>query len=41
MKGLIKESNRTTHIFYEQTELGLSYAKNNIPEARVFSFIKQ
>jgi len=41
MKGLIKENKRTKHVFYEETELGLSYAKNDIPEKRVFSFIKE
>ena len=40
MKNLVKETRRTKHIFYEATELGLSYAKNGIPEARVFSFLK-
>ena len=40
-KGLIQEEKRIKHVFYEITELGISYAKDGTPETRVIAFIKE
>jgi phenylalanyl-tRNA synthetase alpha chain len=40
-KQLIAESSRTTHVFYELTELGLFQAHNGVPAQRMFKFLKE
>ena len=41
MKNLVKETNRIKHVFYELTDLGVSYAKNETPEVRLITFLEK
>lgn len=40
MKGLVCEIKRLKHVFYEQTELGISYSQKGTPEERILDFLK-
>jgi len=41
MKGLVQETKRLKHIFYEQTGLGASYAKDGTPQERILLFLQK
>jgi len=41
MKNLVKETSRIKHVFYELTDLGVSYSKNGTPEARLITFLEK
>jgi len=41
LKGIVQETKRVRHVFYEQTKIGESYAKEGMPEERLVAFLKK
>ena len=41
MKGLIKETDRKKHIFFELTNIGTDFAERGTPEQRILQLLKE